>query len=148
MTIESIILAAAKAAHVSGVLLLAICSHESNNFTMNYAPNDHGSPSFGICQVKKSAALQNGFNEKTENLMDPVTNAKYAARYLRYQQSRYGEDNWLILTASYNSGSYNPSRKMPGCPKNLKYVKLVQKRLPEEFKDRLQCDGRELAEEP
>ena len=147
MTFEAIILSAAKSAQVSGILLLAICSHESNDFTMNYAAQDHGSPSYGICQIKKATAIQNGFNEKNENLMNPKTNAKYAALYLKYQQARYGENNWCVLAASYNSGSYSPSRKVPGCPRNLKYIKLVQKKLPLQFRDKLQCEDRELADE-
>lgn len=137
------VFAAAKTAHVSGVLLLAICSHESNNFTMTYSPNDNHSPSYGICQLKYSTALQLGFKGLPVDLMDPRLNSLYAAKYLRYQQERYGEE-WCALTSAYNAGSWNES-KYPGYPRNLKYVRLVQRRLPEDFKDRLSCGNTEIA---
>ena len=141
----AIIFNAAKVAKISGILLLGICSHESNAFTMNYSKNDHGSASIGICQVKLATSRMVGFNLTEKQLMNPRINALVAARYLKFQQRRYGND-WVLLTASYNAGRYNPSSKVPGCPKNLKYVRLVQKRLPEEFKSRLQCGGTEVAE--
>jgi soluble lytic murein transglycosylase-like protein len=144
MTFETIILAAAKAAKVSGVLLLAICSHESNNFTMNYSPQDNGSPSFGICQIKYGTAVALGFAGKASDLMNPQTNATYAAKYLAHQAFYYGED-WVKLAASYNAGTYNPG-KVFGCPRNLKYIKLVQNKLPNEFKNRLECK-KEIADE-
>jgi soluble lytic murein transglycosylase-like protein len=140
MDIVSTILNAAKMAKVSGVLLVGICSHESNNFTMTYSAYDNGSPSFGICQVKEDSARQLGFTGRAEELMDIKTNAHYAALYLRYQQNRYGDD-WCRQTASYNSGSYIEGRN-PGYPKNLNYVRLVQKKLPEDFKDKLSCGNR------
>lgn len=138
MDITSIILSAAKAAHVSGALLLAVCSHESNNFTMNYTHNDKGSPSYGSCQLKESSARQMGFTGKAKDLMNPWVNSKFAALYLKYQQKRYGQD-WVKLVASYNGGSFRESDIVPGCPKNLKYVNLVKKRLPLKLQNRLNC---------
>lgn len=146
MDIASIILNAAKMAHVSGVLLLAICNHESNGFRVNYTAYDQGSPSFGACQLKEASARQVGFKGKAEALKNPKTNAKYAALYLKYEQSRYGESDWCVLTSAYNAGSYNESSKMPGYPRNLKYVRLVQRKLPEDFKDRLSCGNQKFAE--
>jgi len=144
MEVTTIILNAAKVAKVSGTLLLAICSHESNNFTMNYVPHDHGSPSYGQCQVKKNTAELLGFKGKPEDLMNPETNIKYAALYLAYQQNRYGEDDWVMLTSAYNAGSYLPSAKVVGCPRNLKYVRLVKKKLPLEYQNRLDCGKTEI----
>ena len=138
MDISSIIISTAKAVKVSGTLLLAICSHESNNFTLTFAAHDHGSPSFGVCQLKEASARQMGFKGRSKELMNPWVNAKYAALYLKYQEKRYG-NNWTQLTASYNAGSYNPSSIVPGCPRNLKYVKLVQKKLPPKLQARLSC---------
>jgi soluble lytic murein transglycosylase-like protein len=140
MDIVSTILNASKVAGVSGTLLLGICSHESNSFTMNYSPHDHGSPSYGVCQVKLESARQLGFKGSPYELMDPKKNALWAARYLKYQESRYG-NNLCKITAAYNSGSYVESKKKPGKPKNLKYVRLVQKRLPDVFKNRLNCNS-------
>ena len=131
MDIVSIILNAAKAAQVSGVLLLGICAHESNDFTMNYSPYDHGSPSYGFCQLKYRTAIILGFKGSPSELMGPKVNAKYAALYLKYQEKRYGDDWTKIL----------------GCPRNLRYIKLVQKKLPSEFRGRLECENREIADE-
>ena len=139
MDITTVILNAAKLAKVSGILLLAICSHESNDFTMNYAPHDHGSPSYGICQLKEDSARQVGFQGNSEELMNPKVNAKYSALYLAYEQSRYGEDDWCVLTAAYNAGSYNESKRQPGYPMNLKYVRLVQRKIPNDFKYKMSC---------
>lgn len=138
MDIVTTILSAAKSVGVSGTLLVALCAHESGGFKQNYAPMDHGSPSFGSCQIKKATAEFLGFKGKSEELMNPKVNSKYAALYLKYQQERYG-DNWVQLAAAYNAGSYNPSNKVVGCPRNLRYVKLVQKKLPDSLKDRLSC---------
>lgn len=138
MNIVAIILNAAKTAKVSGTLLLAICAHESNNFTLNYSPYDHGSPSYGVCQLKLESAKMVGFQGSPYELMDPKKNSLYAAKYLKYQESRYGNDLCKI-TAAYNSGSFAESKKNPGKPKNLRYVRLVQKRLPENLKSMLSC---------
>ena len=138
MDIVTTILSAAKVAKVSGILLLAICSHESNGFTMNYSPNDKGSPSYGVCQIKESTAKMLGFRGKPQDLNNSKTNARYAALYLKYEQTRYGEADWCVLTASYNSGSYLESRE-PGYPRNLRYVRMVQEKLPEDFRDKLSC---------
>ena len=145
MDIVTTILSAAKAAKVSGVLLLAICNHESGGFKYNYTAYDKGSPSYGVCQLKEASARQVGFKGKTEELMSSKTNIKYSALYLKYEQNRYGENDWCILVASYNSGSWLESKKSPGYPKNLKYVRSVQRKLPEDFKDRLSCGNREIA---
>ena len=139
MDIVSTIINAAKAAKVSGVLLLAICQHESNNFSMNYSADDKGSPSYGVCQVKLKTGRMLGFHGNPSDLINPKTNAKYAAQYLSYLQSRYGEHDWLLLVAAYNSGSYHPSNRVRGCPKNLKYIRKVRQRLPEGFRNRLDC---------
>jgi soluble lytic murein transglycosylase-like protein len=138
MDVTSIILNAARAVHVSGTLLLAVCSHESNNFTMNYSAHDKGSPSYGSCQLKEATARQMGFTGKDKDLMNPWINAKYAALYLKYQQNRYGED-WVKLVASYNGGIFRESDIVPGCPRNLRYVNLVRKKLPIKFQNKLNC---------
>lgn len=138
MIYETIILAAAKAAKVSGALLLAICTHESglNNVMV---PHDGGTPTYGICQVKFDTAKMIGFSGKEEDLMIPRVNAKWAARYLKYQTDRY-DDDWCKIAAAYNAGTYNESKKKPGCPKNLEYVRLVQKRLHEDLQFKMSCD--------
>jgi soluble lytic murein transglycosylase-like protein len=141
MDIVTTILSAAKSVGVSGTLLLAICDHESGGFKHNYTLRDHGTPSYGVCQVKRNTASMFGFKGDPKKLIDPKINAKYAAKYLKYQEDRYGS-SWVRMAASYNSGSYNPSKKVLGCPRNLKYIKEVQKKLPEEFRNKLNCGNR------
>lgn len=139
MTYAKIIATAAKAAKVSAILLYAICNHESNGFTYDYTMYDSGSPSFSVCQIKKTTALMLGWKGKDEmKLRNPYVGIKYAALYLAYQQQRYGDD-WVKLTAAYNSGSYNPSNKVKGCPRNLKYLNSVKEELPNYLRYRLEC---------
>lgn len=144
MNIVSTILLAAKSAGVSGTLLLAICQHESGNFKHNYNAHDRGSASIGSCQIKRATAEMVGFTGTAKELMNPKINAKFAAKYLAYQQfyrkHPYGND-WVKLVASYNSGTYHPSKKVLGCPRNLKYIVLVKKKLPDNLKYKLNCGG-------
>lgn len=137
MTYWQIISAAAKAAKVSAVLLYAICSHESNGFMYDYTMYDNGSPSFSVCQVKLETAKMLGFKGNPMELRNPHVGIKYAALYLKYQQDRYGED-WVRLAASFNAGSYVEG-KIKGCPRNLRYLQLVQKKLDNEHQHMLDC---------
>ena len=137
MTYSAIILAAAKAVKVSGALLLAICTQESN-LTNAMVLHDGGSPSYGVCQLKYETAKMVGFKGRKQDLMDVKTNATFAAKYLAYQQTRYGDD-WHKITAAYNAGSYNPSSKILGCPRNLRYVKAVKDKLDESYHTRMAC---------
>jgi soluble lytic murein transglycosylase-like protein len=134
----SIILSAAKAAKVSGALLLAICTTESHLKNVK-VPHDGGSPSYGICQIKYETAKQLGFKGQAEELMNPKTNAEFAAKYLAYQESRYGTENWCLISAAYNAGSFNESDRLPGHPKNLKYVRKVQKNMDPLLHYRMVC---------
>ena len=147
MDIITTILSVAKSVGVSGTLLVAICQHESLNFQKTYVRFDHGSPSLGICMVKEATAVQMGFEGKTEELMDTRTNAFYAAKYLKFQENQYGKDDWVSQVAAYNSGTYNPSSRVVGCPRNLKYLNLVKAKLPEELRSRLNCGNKEVANE-
>lgn len=137
MTYSVIILAAAKAAKVSGALLLAICTQESN-LTNAYVLHDGGSPSIGVCQLKYETAKMLGFKGRAQDLMNPVYNSTYAAKYLAYQQNRYGND-WVKIASSYNAGSYSASKKVVGCPRNLKYVIAVKSKLDGEYHTRMAC---------
>jgi soluble lytic murein transglycosylase-like protein len=141
MTFAAIILSAAKTAKVSGSLLLAICTHESG-LTNAMVLHGGNSPTYGVCQVKYETAHMIGFKGKPLDLMDPSTNAKWAAKYVSYQVGRYGSSDWCKLAAAYNAGTYNPSSKVLGCPKNLKYVKAVKSKLKREFHSRMACGGK------
>lgn len=140
MDYTTIILLAAKKIAVSGALLLAICTHETG-LKNTMVHHDGGSPSYGICQVKKDTAKMMGYNVNGNDLMKPEVNAKVAASYLKYQLDRY-DNNMCMATASYNAGRYNPSSKMIGHPRNLKYIRSVQKLLGPEIKHKLQrCEA-------
>jgi soluble lytic murein transglycosylase-like protein len=144
MTFTQIILAAAKAAKVSGPLLLAICTHESglqNAFVLH----DGGSPTYGVCQLKLGSAQMVGFKGSSETLMIPEVNAKYSALYLKRQLDRY-DGNTCKATAAYNAGKYSESTKNPGKPKNLRYIKKVQAKLLEDQKDELSCEAKKSEE--
>jgi soluble lytic murein transglycosylase-like protein len=137
MTYYQIISVAAKAAKVSAVLLYAICQHESNDFMYDYTLYDNGSPSYSACQIKEASARQLGFTGDAMKLRDPRIGAKYAALYLKYEQDRYGDD-WIKIVSAYNSGTYTEG-KIKGCPRNLKYLRLVQQKLPENLRYKLEC---------
>lgn len=139
MTYLSIIAAAAKAAQVSAVLLYAICAHESRDFSLDYALYDNGSPSYSVCQVKATTASQFGFKGSPMELRNPHVGIKYAAIYLKYQMNRYN-GNACKAVAAYNAGTYLESSVKPGYPKNLRYVRSVQNKLPKEKRHFLICN--------
>lgn len=143
MTYLSVIMVAAKIARISGALLVAICTHETN-LTNIVAYHDGHSPSYGLCQVKFETATMIGFKGKAEDLIIPTINAKWAAKYLKHQEKRYNGD-WCKMTSAYNAGSYNESKKLPGKPRNLKYVRGVQKKLQKDLRYKLSCDGTKMA---
>ena len=138
MDYTSIILAAAKSAKVSGSLLLAICTHESNLKNVN-THNDGGSTSWGICQVKLGCAQHMGFRGIALDLTNPTENAKWAATYLRYQMNRYDGDTCRAV-AAYNAGSFIESKKFPGRPVNMGYIRKIQSKLSEEYRSQLICE--------
>ena len=143
MTYASLILAAALKAKVSGTLLLAICTVETN-LTNVVVYHDGKSPSYGICQIKLGTAKMMGFKGKAEELVNPMVNAKFAAKYLKYQQNRYNvndnvnDKNLYKAIAAYNAGSYIERTK--GVPVNLRYLTKVRVRLKENLQSKTSCD--------
>lgn len=138
MNYVTIILAAAKTAKVPGAILLAICMHETGLKNVTVA-EDGGSPSYGVCQIKQDTAEMLGYTGEPEGLKNVKTNAKWAAKYLRYQFDRYDGD-WCKAVAAYNAGKYNESKIKPGYPRNLKYVARVRNKLTKEYQKHLSCD--------
>jgi soluble lytic murein transglycosylase-like protein len=136
MIVTKLILSIAKSVGVPGSLLLAICTHESN-LDSTVIVHDNGSPSYGLCQIKFDTAKSLGFTGDAKELMIPKVNVKYSALYLKMQLDRYGW-NWCRATASYNSGTYNPS-KFPNIPRNIKYVNHIINLLDEAHKPLLRC---------
>lgn len=162
MGISQLILTIAKTVGVPGSLLLAICTHESNLINVAVI-HDHGSPSYGLCQIKEDTARALGYRGiasgplqdtdlmpdsmvpkgEPQGLMKPSINVQYAALYLKMQLERYDSD-WCMATSAYNAGSYNESVKEPGHPKNYKYIKQIVLLLNEDYKDYLVCGARRL----
>lgn len=138
MTYVQIILSAAKAAKVSGALLLAICTQESN-LTNVVVYHDGDSPSFGVCQIKFETAKMVGYKGKAGKLIDPTVSIPLAAKYLKYQLNRYN-DNVCKAVSAYNAGSYIEGKKTPGRAFNHRYNKSVRNKLPENLKSGLDCE--------
>ncbi len=137
MLYTALILQAANIVGVPSALLLAICSHESH-LQNTIVPHDGGSPSYGICQVKKSTADMMGHRGHISDLMVPEINAKIAAKYLKYQLSRYNND-WCKSVAAYNAGKFIQSSKYPRKPANHIYVEKVKLRFPNKWRYMLNC---------
>lgn len=103
-------------------LISALCYVESNHHVSAYVDNDRGSPSHGVCQLKYATARFVGFRGTTEQLRNPKTNIKYAAKYLHYQLVRYHGDSVKAI-AAYNAGTYHVNKR--GLIKNRIYVGKV-----------------------
>jgi soluble lytic murein transglycosylase-like protein len=84
-------------------LLESICYTESK-FNVNAVHHDDGdSDSLGLCQVKLKTARFMGFKGNAKKLMNPQINSYYAAKYLKYQISRYHSVRKAVI--AYNMGS-------------------------------------------
>jgi soluble lytic murein transglycosylase-like protein len=86
-------------------LLKSVCTVESNLnpdavAKHDGAVNDH---SHGLCQVKIGTARQFEPNLTVRDLYDPRTNARVAAKYLRWQYDRY--NSWDRALVAYNRGT-------------------------------------------
>ncbi len=138
MDVVETIFAIAKTVKVSGPLLLAICSHESGLKNV-VTENDKGTPTYGVCQIKLPTARMLGYKGSWYGLMDPQINIRWAARYIKYQEARYGDD-WCKIVSAYNGGSYTESRHAPGKPRNLAYVQSVREKLDENLWHKLSCE--------
>lgn len=112
---------ASKAEAVPYRLLRAICQVESNLNPKAVNKYDGGSASYGLCQIKLATAKYMGYRGNSKLLLTPSVNALYAAKYLRYQLDRYGND-WVRAISAYNRGK--SSAKI----KNKMYVHKVIRR--------------------
>lgn len=127
MGIESLLLLFASETltnHLPPKLIDAVCYTESHYDVKAINPDDGRSSSIGLCQCKLSTAYLMGFRGTEAQLLDPRVNAHYAARYLRYQLSRYSGDVHLAV-AAYNSGTARVNED--GTVKNKDYVNKVFK---------------------
>ena len=122
-----------KVANKEGVpapLLSAICFTESSHRPYVTAYDDNGSNSIGLCQVKLGTVRDLGFKGKLNDLYNGEINAKWAAKYLKYQLNRYHND-WRQAIAAYNAGSAIWSRKHPGWLINEDYIGNVMRAMVE-----------------
>lgn len=126
MELIALLTLAASQAGVPPALLLSVCYTESN-FRNVVSPHDGKSASYGICQVKAATARMVKVNlTDTAYLMEEKVNAKVAAKYLKYQLSRY-DGNWDCAVAAYNRGSVQCNADVI----EKRYVKKVRKTLKE-----------------
>ena len=98
----SIFLIAGLIAGVDPALVSAVCFVESGHKPSAYVAMDGQSASYGLCQIKLSTARDMGFKGTAHELMEPATNALYAAKYLRWQYERYGI--WAKAVSAFNCG--------------------------------------------
>lgn len=104
MTFElmSSVVTAAKAAMVPPALALAICSAETD-WKPRMNPDDGGSASHGLCQVKLTTAQMFDKKATPRKLRNSAYNAKIAALYLKMQMDKYPNDPMCVISA-YNAG--------------------------------------------
>ncbi len=116
------ILAIAKSVGISGQLLLAVCSVETNLRNVNnFADHHEGTQgSYGVCQLSLDTARQISPNIDMLALQQPKVNIRIAARYLQKLIQKYG--NMLDAIAAYNAGCVKLRR---GEYVNKKYVDKV-----------------------
>lgn len=128
LVIKDIIWAADKV-DVPRELLLALCWGESS-FRTDKSLNhmDHGSVSYGTCQVKLETAewMDKIYHHRTKATIARLENVKinafYAAKYLQYQLVRY-EGDWKKAVDAYNAGSAQHTKS----GRDTKYVRKVTK---------------------
>lgn len=85
-------------------LLPSLCYVETKHDVNAVHYDDGGSDSLGICQIKLSTAKSLGFKGTQKQLMLPNTNIFYAAKFLRYQITRY-HGNITKAVVAYNKGN-------------------------------------------
>ena len=107
--LSSFIIGAAKGVGLPPVLLLAVCTVETGIKNVDN-PNDGGTPSYGMCQVKLGTARIFNKNVTEEELRDPANNSRYAALYFRNRLDKYNGDIAQAI-AAYNRGRVKRDNK-------------------------------------
>lgn len=142
MDMIAVITAAAKAVSLPPAFLLSVCFVETGHRNLVHQ-DDGGTPSLGVCQVKTATAQMFDKRATDTALMDPVKNARFAARYLAKQLKRYGD--FVCAAAAYNKGSVRLDTNSTNC--HTKYSRKVMKTWKEESwktkpRKRKQAQGR------
>lgn len=89
-------------------LLTSICWVESRHRPLVINMHDGNGHSRGVCQLKLQTARGVGFTGTADELYRPEVNARFAARYLKYQYARYSD--WDKAVVAYNQGHYRGRR--------------------------------------
>lgn len=110
-------------------VLRAVCTVESNLKPHVTGDSDNGEPSIGLCQIKYSTAVWQGFKGKVTELYKPLVNARYAAKHIKYLLKKH-DDNWRYAVAEYNYGRLRFNNK--GQIYNRSYVAKVERVLTKE----------------
>lgn len=104
MTLTALFLIYSQVYQLPPGLLESTCYIESKHNTQAIHRDDGKGNSVGVCQVKLKTAKSLGFHGTENQLIDPATNIRFAAQYLKYQIKRYRGDINKALTA-YNKGN-------------------------------------------
>jgi len=106
------------------MLLMSVCSVESDLRASVINTHDMGTPSFGVCQIKLDTANMLGFTGTTEHLMKPEVNIFYAAKYLRRHLDNTRGDICKAVSA-YNFGrtKYQPDGRLLNPTYVRKFIK-------------------------
>lgn len=105
-------------------LISGLCFVESSHIIHALNIDDGKSPSLGVCQIKYQTAKLMGYKGSQTELMNPSNNVYFAAKYLKYQITRYKGDIRKAV-AAYNAGSYKKSTVYINSAVNHKYVEKV-----------------------
>lgn len=105
-------------------VMSATCFVESTHRANVVHKDDGHGNSVGLCQIKVQTARVLGFHGTEIDLLNPVVNAYWSAKYLKKQLVRYNGDLEKALSA-YNAGSHRLNEF--GVTKNRKYVDKVLK---------------------
>ncbi len=104
-------------------VMSAVCYVESSHRSQVIHKDDGHGNSVGLCQIKVETARLLGFTGNQTDLLNPYSNAYWAAKYLKKQLVRYDNDLGKALSA-YNAGSH---RVKNGKTRNQHYVDKVLK---------------------
>lgn len=108
---------------VNSQLMRAIIQVESNYQRDAVSPKG----ALGLMQVMPATGSRFGFTD----LLDPETNLRAGAHYLRYLTAKYGNNTALIL-AAYNAGEGAVARfnnRVPPYPETTEYVARIMRDL-------------------
>jgi len=122
LSVEPAVIAAARSYGVDPLLLHAIAHVESRH----RAAAVSSAGALGLTQVMPATARRFGVDDPERALLDPDTNLRACAAYLKALRGRYGDDLPRVL-AAYNAGEDAVDRHggVPPYPETQAYVRDV-----------------------